>query len=159
MRTYELLWRLPSQTLAIGNVDARINSDAQLCTRLIRNYSKDWVDGAGRFAALYLPYLLEEDEAAKARKQQAPWNDTQDAGKGGLPAGLTEIEDDEAIRRHSSRARSRISRASLEAPSLRRQATAQDRRWGDRKKSQKEYRGPVEYAEILKAAGTDLPKK
>jgi len=95
MRTYEMLWRLDSQTLAKGPVDARINSDAQLCTRLIRNYSKDWVDGAGRFAALYLPYLLEENEGANARQQHVPWNDTEDAGKGGLPAGLTEIEDGE----------------------------------------------------------------
>ena len=41
MRTYELLWRLPPQTLAVGDIDARINSDAQLCARLVRNYAND----------------------------------------------------------------------------------------------------------------------
>jgi hypothetical protein len=76
MRTYELLWRMPSGSLAGLQPDARINTDAQLCTRLIRNYAKDWLDGAGRFAALYLPYLLEQDEAKKARKQHVPWSDT-----------------------------------------------------------------------------------
>jgi hypothetical protein len=155
MRTYELLWRLPNQTLAVGTVDARVNTDAQLCTRLIRNYSRDWVDGAGRFASLYLPYLLEEDDAAKARKQQAAWNDTQNAGQGGLPSGLTEIEEAETTGAVHPANDPDLSGIPAQLPSA-----PQDKGAGQTgHKSLKEYRGPIEYTELLKAAGSDLPQK
>jgi len=158
MRTYEMLWRLDSQTLAKGRVDARINSDAQLCTRLIRNYSKDWVDGAGRFAALYLPYLLEENEGANARQQHVPWNDTEDAGKGGLPAGLTEIEDGEesgAIHPAHDPDLSGIPADKTDA-----QGDGGGKGQGETgHKSMKDYRGPIEYTDVLKAAGADIPEK
>jgi hypothetical protein len=153
MRTYEFLWRLPSQTLALGDIDARINSDAQLCTRLLRNYSNDWVNGAGRFASLYLPYLLEAKEVAKAQQQQAPWNDTQNAGQGGLPAGLTEIDDDEdsgAI--HPSLDPDLTGIAPMPSPN----ATPAN---GAGNKSEKQYRGPMEYADIIKAAGANVPQE
>ena len=150
MRTYELLWRLPSQTLAKGMTDTRVNSDAQLCARLIRNYSKDWVDGAGRFAALYLPYLLEPDEAAKARKQHAPWNDTRDAGKGGLPAGLTQVDADEESGAVHPTLDPDLSGVTSDTP----KAAGETGR-----KSLNEYRGPLEYTEVLKASGTDLPEQ
>ena len=75
MRIYELLWRLPRGQHATGEIDARLNQDAQLAARLIRSYARDWLDGAGRFAALCLPYLI-EDEAEKTRKCLAPWLDT-----------------------------------------------------------------------------------
>ena len=91
MRIYEFLWRLDTCSLAHGKIDARLNSDAQLGARLIRNYAKQWMDGAGRFAMLCLPYLLEDDAAAK--KTQLPsWWDTLGAGAGGLPEGLAEID-------------------------------------------------------------------
>jgi hypothetical protein len=151
MRTYELLWRLPSQTLAKGSVDPRVNSDAQLCTRLIRNYAREWVDGAGRFAALYLPYLLEEDEAAKARKQHAPWNDTENAGKGGLPEGLTSVDGDEESGAVHPAMDPDLSGVPADLP-------ANGIGDGERK-TLKEYRGPLEYTEVLKAAGTDLPNE
>jgi hypothetical protein len=154
MRTYELLWRLPGQTLAKGDVDARINSDAQLSTRLIRNYAKDWVDGAGRFAALYLPYLM-EDDGKNAKKRYQPWNDTQDAGKGGLPSGLTSVEEDEesgAIHPALDPDLSGVDAQSGEAaPSQESGETG--------RKSTKDFRGPVEYADVLKAAGAGLPEE
>src|SRR5262249_20263973 len=79
MRTYELLWQLERGRLAQGDISFRLNQDAQLCTRLIRAYAKDWLDGAGRFAALCLPYLM-VDEAARVQKLMAIWSDTRCAG-------------------------------------------------------------------------------
>ncbi len=93
LRTYELLWQLPSLTLTNTRVTSRVNQDALLAARLIRNYSKDWLSGAGRFACLYLPYVTEEAEAA--RKNAALWCDTVGAGEGGIPEGLAEIDEDE----------------------------------------------------------------
>jgi hypothetical protein len=153
MRTYELLWRLPSQTLARGNVDARIHSDAQLATRLIRNYAKDWVDGAGRFAALYLPYLM-EDDGKRAGKAQARWNDTRDAGKGGLPSGLTSVEEDEetgAIHPAFDPDVNGVSPTDEAAPSQKAGQTGH--------KAMKDFRSPVEYADVLKAASANLPEE
>ena len=40
-----MLWKMPRGTLAQGEPDARLNQDAQLGARLIRSYSKDWLDG------------------------------------------------------------------------------------------------------------------
>src|SRR5207253_1645345 len=94
MRMYELLWKLDRGRLAKGEINDRLNQDAQLGARLIRSYSKDWLDGAGRFAALCLPYLL-EDEAARMQKLMSIWSDTRSAGSGAIPDGLTEIDDDE----------------------------------------------------------------
>src|SRR5215469_8062137 len=94
MRIYELLWKLDRGRLARGEIDDRLNQDAQLGARLIRSYSKDWLDGAGRFAALCLPYLL-ADEAARMQKLLAVWSDIRCAGKGAFPDGLTEIDDGE----------------------------------------------------------------
>jgi hypothetical protein len=152
----------PQPDARVGKLDPRINSDAQLCARLIRNYSKDWVDGAGRFAALYLPYLLDQDEAAKARKQHEPWSDAQDAGIGGLPAGLTEIEDGEASGAIHPAHDPAISGLPVGAPLQGQAATdtpGQDQAAGSTgNKSQKEYRGPAEYGEILKATGTNVPQ-
>ncbi len=157
MRTYELLWRLPSGTLAQGSVDARINSDAQLSMRLIRNYAKDWLDGAGRFAAMYLPYLM-EDDGKTASRQHAPWNDTRDAGKGGIPSGLTRVEENEetgAI--HPSLDPDLTGETSdsdiHEQPSIPVQAGETGH------KSMKDYRGPAEYADVLTAAGAQLPEE
>lgn len=99
MRIYEVLWSLPSGTLAdMDRVQpkaaARIQGDAALGARLARAYSRHWLDGAGRFAALLLPYLLElPDQQPPA---VAPWYDTLDAGAGdALPDGLAGLDPDE----------------------------------------------------------------
>jgi hypothetical protein len=95
MRIYELLWRLPPGRLAPGPVNAQISSDAQLGSRLIRVYAKEWLDGAGRFAALCLPYLLKRGAKA-ARARALPLMDTEGAGAGEvIPDGLAAEEPDE----------------------------------------------------------------
>src|SRR5215472_15600668 len=45
MRTYEILWRLERGQLARGEIDGRLNQDAQLGARLLRSYARDWLDG------------------------------------------------------------------------------------------------------------------
>jgi hypothetical protein len=61
MRIYENLWNLPKGTIAPGTITAELDLDAQLGARVIRSYSKDWLKGAGRFAALCLYYLIDND--------------------------------------------------------------------------------------------------
>ena len=60
MRIYEILWSILKGHLG-GGSGGRLEGDAQLGARLIRSYSREWLDGSGRFAALLLPYLLEDD--------------------------------------------------------------------------------------------------
>lgn len=95
MRIYEILWSLPRTTLAKGKIDDQLEGDAQLGARVVRVYAKDWLKGSGRFAALCLTYLM-EDEGAKTKQLLKGWLDTQGVGADDVPAGLVEIEDGEA---------------------------------------------------------------
>jgi hypothetical protein len=149
MRTYELLWKLERGQLARGEIDGRLNQDAQLCARLIRNYAKDWLEGAGRFAALCLPYLL-ADEAARMQKLMAIWNDTRCAGTGAFPDGLTEIDEGELTGAIHPADDPELS--GVEAPS---DGTAKGKAQQTGTKTAKNYRQPIEYAEVLKAAGVN----
>jgi hypothetical protein len=88
MRIYEILWRLERGSLA-GTVDDRTDGDAWLGARLIRVYSRDWLQGSGRFAALLLPHLL-EDKKSQALLEK--FFDTMGAAIGGEITGLTEME-------------------------------------------------------------------
>ncbi len=94
MRIYELLWNLPRGKLASGKCDERMNQDAQLGARLIRSYARDWLLGGGRFAMLCLPYLIDDGDECVCRAFRR-WCDAIHAGRGGLPDGLAEIDDDE----------------------------------------------------------------
>jgi hypothetical protein len=79
MRIYEILWSLQKGTLATGKIDNVMEGDAQLGARLIRSYARDWLDGSGKFAALCLPYL-EENDGAEVRRILREWLDTEKAG-------------------------------------------------------------------------------
>ncbi len=159
MRTYELLWRLPTGTLASGEVDVRVNCDAQLAGRLIRSYANDWLAGAGRFAALCLPYLT-SDEAADARRNHEPLNDTQKAGDGVIPCGLAEIDDNELTGAIHPAGDPDIS--AVPSGALGREGTddandiagSAEVRAGF--KSIKHYRGPLEYARVIKASALNV---
>lgn len=154
MRIYELLWKLDRGRLALGDIDSRLNQDAQLGARLIRSYAKDWLDGAGRFAALCLPYLL-EDEAARTQQIMASWNDTRAAGRGAIPDGLTEIDEGEqsgAVHPADDPALSGVENAQPDAPTEPEKGMARQTGF----KTAKTYRQPIEYAEVLQAAGVDL---
>lgn len=94
MRIYEILWSLQRGSLAKGKIDATLEGDSQLGARLVRAYAKDWMKGAGRFAALCLTYLL-EDDGKQVQQILKGWLDTMNSGSGGMPDGLVEIDPDE----------------------------------------------------------------
>jgi hypothetical protein len=154
MRIYELLWKLNHGQLARGDIDERLNQDAQLGARLVRSYAKDWLDGAGRFAALCLPYLL-EDEAAKTQKLMTIWSDTRCAGAGAIPDGLTEIDDDELTGAIHPADDPELSGIESAPPSADQEGAKGQAQQSGRKTS-KTYRQPIDYAEVLKAAGVRL---
>jgi hypothetical protein len=94
MRIYEILWSLQKGTIAKGEITSSLELDAQLGARVIRVYAKDWLKGAGRFAALCLTYLL-EDDAKNMQQIIKGWIDIRNAGAGGIPDGLIDIDADE----------------------------------------------------------------
>jgi hypothetical protein len=154
MRIYEQLWKLDRHKLARGMISDRMNQDAQLGARLIRSYAKDWLDGSGRFAALCLPYLM-EDEAAQRKQLMTIWHDTRCAGNGQIPDGLTEIDPGEltgAIHPADDPALSGID-AAPEVPNAD-STSGEARETGT--KTAKTYRTPIEYSEVLEAAGANI---
>lgn len=94
MRVYEILWSIQKGTLAPGEITPSLELDAQLGARVVRVYAKDWLKGAGRFAALCLTYLL-EDDAQKMQQIIKGWIDIRNSGAGSIPDGLIEMDDDE----------------------------------------------------------------
>lgn len=89
MRIYEILWSLERGSLGGGKTDDRLEGDAWLGARLVRSYARDWLDGSGRFAALLLPHLLEDQESAELI---AKLMDTRAAAAGGEPSGLVDVD-------------------------------------------------------------------
>ncbi|MFO0940305.1 MAG: hypothetical protein U0930_06005 [Pirellulales bacterium] len=155
MRTYELLWSLPPETLTDGVCGARLNQDALLASRLIRVYSRDWLSGAGRFACLLLPYVSEEGEACTNCFKG--WCDTTQAGAGAIPDGLAEIEEDEidgAIHPAEDPVLSGLDPIRIGEVSGAGYGRVPGHMSG--RKSLKSFRDPFEYTELLKAAGVNL---
>lgn len=149
LRIYEQLWKLDRGSLGSGpERDDRLDGDAWLGARVVRVYGKDWIAGAGRFATLILPYLVDDDAAAKAL---ASWHDTRTAGAGLDPQGGLEVEDDEldgAVhpahdRRITGDDDSVPTRSPISAGPHARNAAGQ-------------CREPFEYGEILRAGGSSL---
>jgi hypothetical protein len=91
-RIYEHLWQLPKGALVADALDDATEGDAWLGARLVRSYAREWLEGAASFAALCLPYLLDNEDMADVLKAL---HDTASAAKGGWPGGLVTIEDDE----------------------------------------------------------------
>ena len=89
LRIYEILWSLERGSLGGGKTDDRLEGDAWLGARLVRSYARDWLDGSGRFAALLLPHLLEDNKSSALIEKLL---DTRNAAAGGEPAGLVEEE-------------------------------------------------------------------
>jgi hypothetical protein len=91
------------------------------------------------------------DEAARTQKLLAIWHDTRCAGQGAIPDGLTEIDDDEltgAIHPADDPELSGIDEDPRDA------SKGRARRTGT--KTAKNYRQPIDYADVLKAAGVNL---
>lgn len=158
MRTYEVLWNLPPQTLSRETLAPRVEQDAVLAARLIRAYSKDWLGGAGRFACLCLTYITEDMEGSRTGNRI--WCDTLHAGEGGVPDGLTELDEDEetgAIHPSEDPALSGLD--PLDLGELGSSGTGRVPSQDSGRKTLKSYRDPVDYAELLKASGVTLDNR
>ena len=149
MRIYEILFSMTTGSLS-GKKDPSVEADAQLGNRLIRNYGIDWLKGAGRFAALCLPYLLQAQDK-QSMKTIAIWNDTRDAGQGAdCPDGLVEFDPSEENDCRHPALDSSISSGEVEKE--------QDTTEVQSSKKQGQCREPFEYGEILQAMGIKLAK-
>lgn len=145
MRIYECLWALPRGALASAETDEFLELDATLGARLIRSHAKDWLAGAGRFAVLCWCYL-EDGDGAGERDLLRPLLDTEAAGEGGLPAGLTEIDEEELSGAVHPR----------EDESLRDVEQGDGRSEQGSKRPHEHHRSPIDYRELLRSAGVDI---
>ena len=164
MRIYEILWSIRRGTLATGVIDARLEGDAQLGARLVRSYARDWLDGAGRFAALCLPYLL-EDGGIPIQKILSGWRDTKNAGAAGsgvdaMPSGLATIEPGEREGAVHPALDPNLTDGLIETPAAAVQPTGESPAPPSQQTpiATGQYREPFAYGQILKALGIDLPE-
>lgn len=145
LRIYEQLWKLDKGDLGSRGADDRIDGDAWLGARVIRVYAEDWMGGAGRFAALLLPYLVELADDAAAAAALRHLHDTRDAARDCDPQGALDIEPDEAGGALHPVHDARITGAEDAAPAD-----------AGTEQARGQMREPFEYGEILKAAGIAL---
>jgi hypothetical protein len=148
VRIYENLWQLPKGDLGGDQCTSAMDTDAWLGARLIRVYAKDWMDGAGKFATLLLPYLVGSIEDKHEFRRLF---DTRDAAEGCEPAGGQQIEPGEVEDAVHPVHDSRISGLD-EAPQQPPAEAAAVSEAG-------QTREPYEYGEILKAAGLKLSEE
>ena len=152
MRIYEILWSLTTGTLTRGAIPQEMEGDARLGARLIRVFARDWLEGAGRFAALLFPYLL-SDDGKELAKLLAGWRDTHHAGAGGMPAGLT---DEEPGERSGARHPAFDPILSGLEDAEKGAAASEPAEGGTPSAAQGQARQPFEYGEILRALGLQL---
>lgn len=157
MRIYEVLWNLEPMTLASERVSPQVNQDAVLGARLVRVYSKDWLRGAGRFACLCLPYVIEQ--AQNNLSSPKFWCDAVQSGIHGTIDGLIELGDDEDLGPIHPAEDPELT--GLDPTDLTSSATGSGRVSSEAsgRKSTKGFRDPFEYAEILKASGVALNER
>lgn len=138
MRTYEILWALPAQRLTVGPVDTETEGDAILASRVVRNFSREWIRGSGEFASICYRYLL---ESGTPQSKADIWLDAAEPGDGKtIPSGLAQVDTDEA------------------APGS---LPGELRKSGEVKGSGSgsSYREPYQYGQILRAMGIDLSEQ
>lgn len=155
VRIYEILWSLARGSLGGGATNDQMEGDAALGARLVRSFARDWIDGAGRFAALLLPYLLKDRES---QQRIARLLDTGRAGAGGDPAGLTEEDPNEADGVVHPADDPELTGEELEpadktVPPGPRGAPKDTERT---RPAQGQAREPFQYGEILRASGVEL---
>jgi hypothetical protein len=152
LRIYEHLWKLERGSLGARSGDERIETDAWLGARLVRVYAGDWQRGAAGFAALMLPYLVEDAEASAGAVRHLL--DTVNAGEGCEPFGGIEI--DEAVTAEALHPANDAAVTGDESALPREDIPPAK----DSNKSTDAARGqarePFEYAELLRAAGLKI---
>lgn len=142
MRIYEVLWGLARGTLAeLKRVNGPIEGDARLAARVIRNYARDWLEGAGRFASVCFPYLA--DEAPKTAALVKAFEELTGDGGGGFPAGMTEVEPGEIEGAVHPALEDQPGEEGINPRGSTAPAAAHER-------------SPIEYREILKALGMKI---
>jgi len=152
LRIYEQLWKLTPGSLSSGDKAAHIDGDAWLGARLVRVYANDWLAGASSFAALLLPYLVEDAEKAEQGAVRHLL-DTLDAGEGCEPFGGVDIDVDETHATHPSRDPA-ITGDDVEPSAPQEGAVPSDELGSPAGKGQ--TREPFEYGELLRAAGLKI---
>lgn len=172
LRTYEILWSLGRGTLTAGagagherdqrdmrdqrdqrdERAAHIEADAVLAARLVRTFARDWLRGAGSFAALCLPHLL-DDEGQAGLEASRIWQDAVSAGAGGMPDGLTELDADEAAGAVHPALDPALNGSGADPPPDDGDARAAA---DGGAQARGQYREPFEYGQILRATGLDL---
>ncbi len=150
LRIYENLWSLPRRSLGGGATDDRIEGDALLGARVVRAYARDWLKGSGRFAALLLPHLLEDEHSQPILDVLL---DTRHAAAGGEPAGLSEGEPGEREGAIHPAQDPELADEPAEAPAP---AAPPADAAANVPHAGGQQRQPFEYGEILRAAGLDL---
>ncbi len=152
MRMYELLWRLPPQTIALGEIKPRLNQDAQLGARLVRSYARDWLGGGGRFACLCFPYVEQDKQAAE--KAFKSWCDATKAGPVAFPMACAKRK---KMNRVVCYIRPKIPILSgLGDIDISEGGLGRVRGKDSGVKTIKTGRSPFEYSEILQASGVEL---
>jgi hypothetical protein len=151
LRIYEIGWALRRGELGAPFKDDRIEGDALLGMRLIRSYASDFVRGAGGFAALLLPYLLDEETPMAGLDR---FGDTLNAGAGGLPDGLAGDDADEGAPVHPALDPFLSGSDDLDEDEA---AALEPAQVPEHQPAQGQTRTPYVYGEILRAAGVSLP--
>jgi hypothetical protein len=146
---YEELWSLPRGTIG-GPVDGDdLIGAAWLGARLVRVYARDWLTGGSRFAALVLPYLLDDDGSNEAI---ALLQDTAMAGEGSVPQAISDIDPDEVKDLIHPSADPKITGQDVDETSQTPDASDQSPH-GNQAGQRRE---PFAYGEILRAGGLTL---
>jgi len=158
-RSYEVLWNLAPGTLVRGEVEANINLDATIIARLVRAYSKYWLQGAGRFAAICLDYLIEMNHWDTPPAVVSVWLDSQQAGEGDeIPDGIAyiaEIEREDAV--HPRRDPKLGGLAPLSSDKSK--AASRPGKNGLREKiggQKNNYRSPLQYIDLMQSIGVEV---
>ena len=152
MGIYEELWQQPRGTLGGSTDDSALQGDAWLGARVVRVYASDWMIGAGRFATLLLPWLLESQQDARVDALM----DTRHAGQGSQPVGLGQLEDDELAPAPHPASDPRITGDERGGDAQQKSDLPADALAGDPAHPPGQMREPFEYGQILRAAGLDL---
>ncbi|MCR8713469.1 VWA domain-containing protein [Stenotrophomonas indicatrix] len=152
MGIYEELWQQSRGALGGSTDDSALQGDAWLGARVVRVYASDWMIGAGRFATLLLPWLLESQQDARVDALM----DTRHAGQGSQPVGLGQLEDDELAPAPHPASDPRITGDERGGDAQQKSDLPADALAGDPAHSPGQMREPFEYGQILRAAGLDL---
>jgi len=148
MRIYEHLWQLDRGSLAGTAITDAIDTDAWLGARLIRAYASESMAGAGRFAALVLPYLVDD---AGALDSLRALHDTGDAAAGCTPGAVHDIEPEELAGAPHPVHDPRVTGDDVAVPEAGPELVPKTATQSDG-----QAREPFEYGEILRAAGIAL---